>query len=145
MNLAWHHHVECKEDFPWGFANGRARMSHVFFETIAPIRKTMITRAAKLFLLSGIALFYTLVVLNNTTDFDSNYQFVRHVLTMDTTFPGNKAMWRALDAPIWHLAFYWSVIVWEFVTTILCWWGAVVLMRKLRAPAAEFNAAKRIP
>jgi len=105
----------------------------------------MITRAAKLLLLSGIALFYTLVVLNNTTDFDSNYQFVRHVLTMDTTFPGNKAMWRALDAPIWHLAFYWSVIVWEFVTTILCWWGAVVLMRKLRAPAAEFNAAKRIP
>ena len=59
----------------------------------------MITRTAKLLLLAAIALFYTLVVFNNTTDFDSNYQFVRHVLMMDTTFPGNRGMWRALDAP----------------------------------------------
>jgi len=39
----------------------------------------MITRVAKLLLVAGIALFYTLVVFNNLTDFDSNYQFVRHV------------------------------------------------------------------
>ena len=50
----------------------------------------MITRSAKMLLLAGVALFYTLVVFNNLTDFDSNYQFVRHVLTMDTTFPGNN-------------------------------------------------------
>jgi predicted small integral membrane protein len=105
----------------------------------------MITRTAKLLLLSAIALFYTLVVLNNTTDFDSNYQFVRHVLMMDTTFPGNKGMWRAMTAPFWHLSFYFSVIAWEIVTMILSWWGAISLFRKLRAPAAEFNAAKRIP
>ena len=59
----------------------------------------MITRTAKLLLLAGIALFYTLVVFNNLTDFDSNYQFVRHVLMMDTTFPGNHGMWRALPSP----------------------------------------------
>ena len=53
----------------------------------------MTSRIAKIFLLAGIALFYTLVVFNNLTDFDSNYQFVRHVLAMDTTFPGNRGMW----------------------------------------------------
>ena len=105
----------------------------------------MITRTAKLLLLSAIALFYTLVVFNNTTDFDSNYQFVRHVLMMDTTFPGNKGMWRALDAPILHLSFYFSIILWEIITMILGWWGAIVLLRKLRSPAVEFNASKRIP
>jgi predicted small integral membrane protein len=105
----------------------------------------MITRIAKMLLLSGVALFYTLVVFNNTTDFDSNYQFVRHVLMMDSTFPGNRGMWRALDAPFWHLSFYFSVIAWEIITTILCWWGAVALLRALRKPAADFNAAKRIP
>jgi len=105
----------------------------------------MITRTAKLLLLAAIALFYTLVVFNNTTDFDSNYQFVRHVLMMDTTFPGNRGMWRALDAPIWHLTFYFSVIAWEIVTMILSWWGVIVLLRKLRGSAAEFNMAKRIP
>jgi len=105
----------------------------------------MITRIAKLLLLSGVALFYSLVVFNNITDFDSNYQFVRHVLMMDSTFPGNRGMWRALDAPFWHLSFYFSVIAWEMVTTILCWWGTIALLRALRKPAVEFNAAKRIP
>ena len=105
----------------------------------------MITRTAKLLLLSAIALFYTLVVLNNTTDFDSNYQFVRHVLMMDTIFPGNKGMWRSLNAPFWHLSFYLSVIAWEIVTMVLGWWGTVALLRKLRNPVSEFNAAKRIP
>lgn len=105
----------------------------------------MITRAAKLLLLSAIALFYTLVVLNNTTDFDSNYQFVRHILSMDTTFPGNKGMWRALDAPIWHLSFYFFIIAWEAVTMVLSWWGAIGLLRNLRNSVPEFLAAKRIP
>lgn len=105
----------------------------------------MITRAAKLLLLAGIALFYTLVVFNNLTDFDSNYQFVRHVLMMDSTFPGNHGMGRALPSPSIHLAFYLSIIAWEIATTILLWWGAVRLLRALRLSAAAFNAAKRIP
>lgn len=105
----------------------------------------MITRAAKLLLLAGIAFFYSLVVLNNLTDFDSNYQFVRHVLSMDSTFPGNHGMGRALTSPALQLTFYWTIIAWEIATTILLWWGAVNLLRALRYPASAFNAAKRIP
>ena len=105
----------------------------------------MITRAAKLLLLAGIALFYTLVVFNNLTDFDSNYQFVHHVLMMDSTFPGNHGMWRALPSPAFHLVFYVGIIAWEVATMILLWWGAMVLLRALRLPAAAFNAAKRVP
>jgi predicted small integral membrane protein len=104
----------------------------------------MITRAAKLSLLAGTALFYTLVVFNNLTDFDSNYQFVRHVLSMDTTFPGNHGMWRALLSPAFHVAFYLGIIAWEIATTVLLWWGIVRLLRALRLPAAAFNAAKRL-
>ncbi len=105
----------------------------------------MITRTAKLSLLAGIALFYTLVVFNNVTDFNSNYQFVRHVLSMDSTFAGNQGMWRALPSPTFHLVFYISIIVWETVTMILLWWGAVRLFLALRAPAATFQLAKRVP
>ena len=105
----------------------------------------MITRTAKLFLLAGVALFYTLVVFNNLTDFNSNYQFVRHVLLMDTTFPGNHGMWRALASPGMDLAFYFTIIAWEIATMILLWWGVIVLLRALRRPAAAFEAAKRIP
>jgi predicted small integral membrane protein len=104
----------------------------------------MITRSAKLLLLAGISLFYTLVVFNNLTDFDSNYQFVRHVLTMDSTFPGNHGMWRAIPSPAFHLAFYVSIIAWEIATTILLWWGTVRLLRAIRLSAAAFQLAKRV-
>jgi predicted small integral membrane protein len=105
----------------------------------------MITRTAKLLLLAGIALFYTLVVFNNVTDFDSNYQFVRHVLSMDSTFPGNHGMWRSVPSPAMQLVFYLSIIAWEIATTILLWWGAIGLLRAIQHSAAEFNLAKRVP
>lgn len=105
----------------------------------------MITRMAKTFLLAGVALLYTLVVYNNLTDFDSNYEFVRHVLSMDTTFPGNHGHWRAILSPAWHLTFYIGIIAWEIATTILLWLGFAVLLRARRLGAQEFNAAKRVP
>ncbi len=104
----------------------------------------MITRAAKILLLAAVALFHTLVVFNNLTDFNSNYQFVRHVLMMDSTFPGNHGMWRALPSPAFHLVFFISIIAWEAATMTLLWWGAVRLLRNLRQPAAAFNVAKRV-
>ena len=105
----------------------------------------MFTRIAKALLLAGVALFYTLVVVNNLSDPNSNYQFVRHVLMMDTTLPGNNGMGRALTAPAWHLTFYICIIAWEVVTAILLWWGVAHLLRAIRATAAKFNTAKRVP
>ena len=104
----------------------------------------MIIRTAKLLLLSAIGLFYTLVVFNNVTDFDSNYQFVRHVLMMDSTFPGNHGLWRAIPWPAFHLVFYIGIIAWEMATAVLLWWGAIRLLRALRRPADEFNQAKGV-
>ena len=104
----------------------------------------MILRLAKVLLVLGVALFYTFVVLNNTTDYGSNYQFVRHVLMMDSTFPGNHGMWRAINSPRLHTAFYLSIIAWESVTMLLCWWGGLRLARMLNGSAAEFQRAKGV-
>ncbi|MFY9674316.1 MAG: DUF2165 family protein [Terriglobales bacterium] len=57
----------------------------------------MALRISKALLVIAIALFYTILVLNNITDYLSNYEFVRHVLTMDSTFPRNHLMWRAVS------------------------------------------------
>jgi predicted small integral membrane protein len=105
----------------------------------------MITRAAKVLLVAGIAIFYTLVVFNNLTDFDSNYQFVHHVLAMDTTFPGNHGMWRAMPSVRFQLVFYLGIIAWEIANMILLWWGVVRLARVVRLSAGAFNAAKGLP
>jgi predicted small integral membrane protein len=105
---------------------------------------SMTLRAAKLALVFAVALYYTLLVFNNASDFNSNYQFVRHVLMMDSTFPANRGMWRALNQPAWHLAFYITIIAWEFVTMILCWRGGWRMTRALQGTAAAFDRAKRI-
>jgi len=92
----------------------------------------------------GVAIFYTFVVFNNITDYDSNYQFVRHVLMMDSTFAGNHGMWRAINSPAMHTAFYLAIIAWEFVTMALCWWGGARLARAFNAGAEEFQRAKNV-
>jgi predicted small integral membrane protein len=104
----------------------------------------MVIRASKLLLLSGVAFFYLLVVFNNLTDYGSNAQFVRHVLLMDTTLPGNHGMWRSISAAPVDTAFYWLIIAWEIVTVTLLAWGVIRLLGVLRRPARFFNAAKSI-
>jgi predicted small integral membrane protein len=101
-------------------------------------------RASKIALVFAIALFYAVVVFNNLTDYDSNYQFVRHVLMMDSTFSGNQGMWRAINSPAAHTAFYVSIISWEFVTTLLCLWGGIRLARAFNAGAEKFQRAKNV-
>ena len=80
----------------------------------------MTLRIAKVLLAGGVGLFHTIVVWNNIADYDSNYQFVRHVLMMDSTFPGNHLMWRAMNSPAIHTAFYCSIILWEIATMLCC-------------------------
>jgi predicted small integral membrane protein len=104
----------------------------------------MMIRVSKLLLVCGVAFYYLLVVFNNLTDYGSNAQFVRHVLLMDTTFPGNHGMWRAISSPAIDTVFYLGIICWEIVTVALLAWGIVRLLRALRRPAAAFNAAKSI-
>ena len=89
----------------------------------------MYTRYSKIAFVWAIALYALLVVFNNLTDYDSNYQLVAHVLKMDTTFPGNRGMWRAIDAPFAHHLSYWVIIVSEAAVTALCLWGGLRLCR----------------
>jgi predicted small integral membrane protein len=101
-------------------------------------------RAAKIALVFGVAIFYAFVVFNNLTDYDSNYQFVRHVLMMDSTFAGNHGMWRAINSPWVHKAFYDSIIAWEFLTMLLCWWGGARMLRAFNTDGPEFDRAKGV-
>jgi predicted small integral membrane protein len=104
----------------------------------------MTLRVAKMLLVFAVALFYAFVVFNNTTDYDSNYQFVRHVMMMDSTFPGNHGMWRAINTPALHTAFYVVIIAWEALAMLLCFGGGVKLAGTLRGTAAAFHSAKGV-
>ena len=105
------------------------------------MRHVRALRVSKAVLVFAIALFYTSLVLNNITDYGSNYEFVRHVLMMDSTFPGNHLTWRAINSPLVHTGFYIGIIAWESVTMFLCWWGGVRLLKSYRADRAQFAAS----
>jgi predicted small integral membrane protein len=108
------------------------------------MRHVRALRVSKTVLVFAIAVFYTFLVLNNITDYGSNYEFVRHVLMMDSTFQGNHGMWRAVNSPLVHTVFYIGIIAWESVTMLLCWWAGVRLLKSYRADGAQFAAALNV-
>jgi predicted small integral membrane protein len=101
-----------------------------------------VIRWSKVALVAGTGLFATLVTLNNLTDYQANFRFVQHVLSMDTTFPDNQLMGRAITDPILHHAAYWIIIAFEALTALLCLWGALRLWHARIGPSDEFNRAK---
>ena len=102
----------------------------------------MATRLVKVAMVASCALFALLVAYDNLVDYGSNYTFVRHTLSMDTTFPGNVLMGRAITSPtLWTLA-YWLIIAGEAATGLILAYGSLRLALCVRGPAALFNAAK---
>jgi predicted small integral membrane protein len=100
-------------------------------------------RLTKIVMAGSLALFALLVAVQNVTDFGSNYAFVQHVLSMDTTFPNNALRWHAITDPvIWRLA-YWFIIVAEALTGVAYAIGCMAMFGALRASGAAFNRAKR--
>jgi predicted small integral membrane protein len=102
----------------------------------------LITRFAKIVMCLALGLFCMLVAFDNVTDYATNYVFVQHVLSMDTTLPGNSLKYRAITSPVlWQVA-YGAIITAEAVTGVLFVVGALALWRVRLAPAATFNRAK---
>jgi predicted small integral membrane protein len=83
-----------------------------------------------------------LVALNNVVDYGTNLRFVRHVFTMDTTFPDSRLRRRAIRSPLVHHLAYLAIIAAEALTAGLCLWGAVLLLGNLGLPADAFHEAK---
>jgi len=102
----------------------------------------LIVRLAKIAMTGALALFAFIVTYDNIVDYGTNYEFVKHVLSMDTTFPDNKLMSRAITDPrLWALA-YAAIIAGEGLVFILLGVATLAMLFALRAPAPAFQRAK---
>ncbi|MFE0106647.1 DUF2165 domain-containing protein [Streptomyces sp. NPDC059009] len=89
-------------------------------------------------LLTGVvALYIALVAFGNITDFDSNQQFVRHVLAMDTTFKDDDLMWRAIESTALQDTAYVAIIVWESLAALVLIYATVLWGGALRGGDAR--------
>jgi predicted small integral membrane protein len=102
----------------------------------------LIARYAKIVMSLCLAAFCLLVAFDNLTDYGTNYLFVQHVMSMDTTFPGNALMYRSITSPVLWQIFYALIIAAEGITGILFLAGAIRLIQARNAPAPIFNEAK---
>lgn len=105
-------------------------------------RMMLVIRIAKIVLVAGFALHASLVVFGNVTDYGTNFEFVQHVLSMDTVFPNTTIQYRAITDPTLHQIAYLLIIVTEAVVAVLCWLGSYRLLRALRSDGRAFNQAK---
>lgn len=94
-----------------------------------------LTKAAIAF---AVGFFCLLVGYDNIVDFNTNYQFVDAVLSMDQMepfFSGSKDIEaRAITSTNVHLVAYWIIIVGELVTGSICIIGALIMAGSLNKP-----------
>lgn len=88
----------------------------------------MYTRYSKVVLVWAVAFYVSLVVFNNLADYGSNYEFVAHVLRMDTVFLHNRDSWRAIDTHFVYHAAYFLIIFVEALIAVLCWLGGFIAL-----------------
>lgn len=100
-------------------------------------------RQLKIFVVFAAGLFGLFVLLGNLVDYNSNFQFVKHVLSMDTTFEGNSLMWRAITTSGLHTFAYWILIILEAIFTCTALHGAYRMWINRKSSGEIFNDSKR--
>lgn len=103
----------------------------------------MTIRFLKSLMVAAVGLWALVVGVDNIVDYDSNWQFVKHVLSMDTVFADNPLKYRAITNPTLQAIGYGAIIATELAIAALCLGGAWKLVRA-RRDARAFTAAKSL-
>jgi len=100
----------------------------------------VVTRWGQVGLTLTMAGYYLLVAFNNVADYGTNFEYVRHVMSMDSISANSHVAWHAIrSAGIHHIA-YWGIIAWEGLAGVLCAVGGARMA--LRVKSEEFKGAK---
>jgi len=102
------------------------------------------TRVAKIALTASVGLFALLAGLDNVFDYGTNFDAVRHVLSMDTLPEGAAFGWRAITLAAVHHLTYGFIILTELASAAFLVAGAGRMARAARYDAAMFNESKRL-
>lgn len=101
-------------------------------------------RLVQAFVVLAVGLFALFVFMGNLLDYNSNYEYVKHVLSMDTTFEGNDLMWRAITNEGMQTVAYWGIILVEALVAAFGLLSGVKMLMRLKKPYEEFVAAKTL-
>ncbi|WGK91466.1 DUF2165 family protein [Pseudomonas migulae] len=100
-------------------------------------------RISKATLMLLISFFGFLMLFSNFTDYPTNYEYIAHILSMDTTREGEKYSYRAITSPMAHHRIYWLIITLEVLFTAFCMTGTYQLFKNINTSAKKFHEAKK--
>jgi predicted small integral membrane protein len=104
----------------------------------------MNSRQIKILFGTSVGLYMCLVCFNNITEYDSNFQFVQMVSTMEDVSSKERTGWRSINSETLHHIMYLFIILWEITIAVLITGGAFKMIKKLKSGAVEFNHAKKL-
>ncbi|MGE8145615.1 DUF2165 domain-containing protein [Pseudomonas frederiksbergensis] len=103
-----------------------------------------LTRYSKITLMAYLSFFGLLVMYSNIIDYSSNYEYVGHILSMDTTRENLNINYRAITSPMLHHRVYWFIITLEVIYTVCCLIGTYQLFKHRHASIDVFHEAKKL-
>ena len=110
------------------------------------LRTSKTIRISKALIVLTVGLLALVVVIGNTTDYNTNFQFIKHVLSMDNVdkVQDNTIAYRAISS-VWFQHFsYICIILVEALIMFLCLKGGIDMLRKTNASADEFHESKKL-
>jgi predicted small integral membrane protein len=92
---------------------------------------------------AGSGLLTLLIAFSNITDYATNFEFVKHVLSMDTIFENSTVKYRSITADGLHHAAYVFIIALETVMAYFFITGSIQMFLQLKGEKEQFNIAKK--
>lgn len=101
----------------------------------------MAVRLLKIIVTASVGILVFIVGLNNILDYSTNFDFVRHILSMDLFLEGPLRSRAILSTSLHHL-FYMAIIFIECAGAIFTLYGAYCLWCARLAASRSFNQTK---
>jgi predicted small integral membrane protein len=91
----------------------------------------------------GSGLYCLIVTFNNVSDYGTNFQFVKHVLEMDTIFPNSNVMYRSIHQDWFHHLAYCFIISLEGAISSFLLFGAYQITASINRATEHFHRSKK--
>ncbi|MCU0341628.1 MAG: DUF2165 domain-containing protein [Spirosomaceae bacterium] len=100
-------------------------------------------RLLKISVWASVAAYMFFVIFNNLFDYNSNYQYISNVASMNDVFEGNVHTWRSLQSSALHHAMFAMIILWKTTIFGLLAAGTYQMYRHLNDDKDAFENAKK--
>ena len=100
-------------------------------------------RLALFIAVAGSGLMTFLIAFSNITDYATNFEFVKHVLSMDTIFENSTVKYRSITHDGFHHAAYIFIIAFETAMAYFFITSTIQMYTQLKGDKEKFNASKK--